>query len=163
MVIALSAGCMSGRQEATASDIVEPTAEETAERELPDVQPPPSVVQQPGARTVRRLTDDDAALFAMNDATISPDGDASLSAILDEIAATGTVEVHGYTDGVDDAATNLALSQRRAEAVRAWLEAHGIAPDRLTAIGHGEQGATDEVDDPFSRRVELVYDTEVPA
>ena len=46
--------------------------------------------------------------------------------------------VSGYTDNVGNAASNLKLSQERAEAVKSDLIAKGIAADRLTARGFGE-------------------------
>lgn len=54
------------------------------------------------------------------------------------------VEIQGHTDntGNRDAAKrpaeNLTLSQNRANAVKAYLESHGIAGERLTAVGYGE-------------------------
>ncbi len=47
------------------------------------------------------------------------------------------VEVQGHTDDRGSAATNLALSQRRADAVRLYLVEHGIASARLVARGYG--------------------------
>ena len=49
------------------------------------------------------------------------------------------VEIGGYTDNTGAAAYNKALSQRRADAVRDILiNKYGIAADRLTATGFGE-------------------------
>jgi OOP family OmpA-OmpF porin len=48
------------------------------------------------------------------------------------------VEISGHTDDVGSAANNQLLSQRRAESVRMWLIGKGIAPDRLIAVGYGE-------------------------
>lgn len=48
------------------------------------------------------------------------------------------VEIGGHTDTGGDAAMNMNLSQRRAEAVRAYLVDKGIAGDRLIAKGYGE-------------------------
>jgi outer membrane protein OmpA-like peptidoglycan-associated protein len=47
------------------------------------------------------------------------------------------VRVEGHTDSVGGEAPNLRLSQRRADSVRAYLVAKGIAPDRLEALGYG--------------------------
>lgn len=48
------------------------------------------------------------------------------------------VEVAGHTDSTYSAAFNLELSQRRAEAVRAYLAKKGVLAERLTARGYGE-------------------------
>jgi OOP family OmpA-OmpF porin len=62
---------------------------------------------------------------------------------LDRIAALlagargTTVEIRGYTDSIGAAAVNLRVSQRRAEAVRAYLVSRGIAASRLSARGFG--------------------------
>lgn len=48
-----------------------------------------------------------------------------------------SVEIEGHTDDRGGAEHNLTLSQRRAEAVRTWLIAHGVAAIRLTARGYG--------------------------
>jgi OOP family OmpA-OmpF porin len=48
------------------------------------------------------------------------------------------VEIGGHTDDAGDAADNLDLSQRRAEAVRAYLVAQGVPAERLVARGYGE-------------------------
>lgn len=51
---------------------------------------------------------------------------------------SASVVVEGHTDNVGDAEANLALSQKRAEAVVAHLVAAGVAPDRLRAVGWGD-------------------------
>ena len=48
------------------------------------------------------------------------------------------VEIQGHTDHLGKAAYNLDLSQRRAQAVKTYLESKGIAPSRLEAKGYGE-------------------------
>ena len=78
--------------------------------------------------------------FDLGRATIRP-----VSApVLDEIAkllastpALAHVRVEGHTDDRGKAASNQKLSQQRAEAVVAWLVAHGIDASRLEAQGLG--------------------------
>lgn len=48
------------------------------------------------------------------------------------------IEVGGHTDDVGDDASNLSLSQRRAEAVKAYLVKNGVAETRVQAKGYGE-------------------------
>jgi OmpA-OmpF porin, OOP family len=47
------------------------------------------------------------------------------------------VTINGYTDSLAVPGGNLELSWKRANAVLLWLVAHGVAPNRLQAIGHG--------------------------
>lgn len=50
-----------------------------------------------------------------------------------------TIELAAHCDYRGNDLYNLNLSQRRAESVVKYLTEHGIAPDRLTAVGYGEQ------------------------
>ena len=89
-------------------------------------------------------------LFALNDSVVnfasdSADVPESMAPFLKTAAAdlkqlkTGHVlEIAGYTDNTGDAALNLALSQKRAEAVREALIKYGADPDMLVAKGYGE-------------------------
>jgi outer membrane protein OmpA-like peptidoglycan-associated protein len=47
------------------------------------------------------------------------------------------LEVGGHTDNVGKAELNKELSQKRADAVKAYMVKKGIADDRLTAVGYG--------------------------
>ena len=47
------------------------------------------------------------------------------------------VEIAVHTDSQGDAANNLSLSQKRAEAIVNWLHNQGISPERLIAKGFG--------------------------
>ena len=47
------------------------------------------------------------------------------------------LEISGHTDDAGDRAKNTALSQARAEAVKAYLVSKGVAADRLEAKGYG--------------------------
>lgn len=48
------------------------------------------------------------------------------------------LEVQGHTDSQGSAANNMALSEKRANAVRDYLVENGIPADQLTAHGYGE-------------------------
>jgi OOP family OmpA-OmpF porin len=49
------------------------------------------------------------------------------------------VEIAGYTDNVGNVRTNARLSQRRADAVSAWLVRKGIPATRMTTVGMGNR------------------------
>jgi len=51
------------------------------------------------------------------------------------------ITVEGYTDAQGTAASNLVLSQARAEAVRRYLIQRGVDEDRIRATGMGEENA----------------------
>jgi OmpA-OmpF porin, OOP family len=78
--------------------------------------------------------------FEFNKAVIKP---GISYKILDEIVsvlADNTkinIEVQGHTDNAGTDAYNMKLSQSRADAVRAYLVAHGIETSRLTSVGYG--------------------------
>jgi outer membrane protein OmpA-like peptidoglycan-associated protein len=81
----------------------------------------------------------DAIQFADNSSLLQP----SATQFLDVLAAVlranppVTVDIRGYTDGVDDAGAKLTLSQHRVDAVAAYLTAQGVAAERLVARGFG--------------------------
>ncbi|MEO0815568.1 MAG: OmpA family protein, partial [Myxococcota bacterium] len=50
-----------------------------------------------------------------------------------------SLRIEGHTDDRGAASFNKQLSQQRADAVRIYLEEQGIGPERLEAIGFGEE------------------------
>ena len=71
---------------------------------------------------------------------------------------SGTVQIDGHTDSVGGDAENLALSTRRADAVKQWLSTDGDVPaDRIRTRGYGEtapvvlNAGADGTDDPAGR------------
>ncbi len=89
-------------------------------------------------------------LFALNDSVFSFASDSAevpeamapflktAAADLKQLKAGHVLEIAGYTDNTGDAALNLALSQKRADAVREALIKYGVDPDMLVAKGYGE-------------------------
>lgn len=77
--------------------------------------------------------------------------------ILDNVAAimkanpTYLLSIKGHTDNQGDDAKNMALSQKRAEAVKAYLIKKGIDASRLTPQGYGETMPKATNDTPAGR------------
>ncbi len=100
-------------------------------------------------------------LFDFDKADLKPAAEEQLNHLLTVVNSkpNAAVAIEGHTDVRGDAAYNQALSQKRAEAVRAWLIAHGTSGDRLTATGAGEsrpvRTGNTEADHQANRRVEI--------
>lgn len=79
-------------------------------------------------------------LFDVNSAAIRPESYGSLKDIADVLTENGSVKVKivGHTDSDGDAALNLTLSKKRAEAVKdALVKTFGIDASRITTDGQG--------------------------
>jgi len=68
----------------------------------------------------------------------------------------------GYTDSTGSASYNKQLSERRADSVRAYLRNRGVIPQRLSAIGMGEErpraSNTTAAGRALNRRVEIIIE-----
>jgi outer membrane protein OmpA-like peptidoglycan-associated protein len=78
--------------------------------------------------------------FQSASAVLDPASNETLAALAQMLArhADWTVTIEGHTDSIGTNASNLALSERRANAVRGRLASQGVAPARLKAIGYGQ-------------------------
>jgi len=101
-------------------------------------------VERGGGLARRLATQGRAVLYGIyfdsDSATIKPESQGTLDELLAVLNAEPALrlQVGGHTDATNTDAYNLQLSQRRAEAVVAWLTAHGVAPGRLTSKGFGK-------------------------
>jgi|GEM_PF-1525044 len=106
-------------------------------------------------------------LFSYDDATLSADAVVVLQGLAPKLEGATALEITGHTDSRGDEAYNIALGQRRAEAVRTWLvENSALTADIVTARGVGEAEPAaanlteDGSDNPqgraLNRRVELI-------
>lgn len=101
--------------------------------------------------------------FAFDEAILVPESRDVLDRVARELLEPQwrdvRFEVAGHTSSVATAEYNMALSQRRAEAVRAYFVSRGIADDRMVARGYGETQPiypnSREGDAWQNRRVEL--------
>lgn len=81
--------------------------------------------------------------FASGSATLSPQAERALAPVAQALAspalASFRFRIEGHTDTTGDAASNQALSERRAAAVRDFLvQRYGVSPNRLEVVGLGE-------------------------
>jgi len=105
----------------------------------PPPPPPPAPVAKPAQPA------EEMVLKGVNFETASAKLLPSSEKILDGVATTinqchcSKVDIRGYTDSVGKPDYNQKLSERRALAVKTYLEAHGVAPGVLTAQGFGPE------------------------
>jgi outer membrane protein OmpA-like peptidoglycan-associated protein len=106
--------------------------------------------------------------FAFDDATVRPEDQAALDRFVDiaqKYYNGSKITIEGFADPAGSPRYNMALSQRRAEAVRSYLTEKGMMQEHLAVVGYGEarqvvQGA--ERDDPGAeknRRVVFVIES----
>lgn len=99
-----------------------------------------------------------SGLFAFDKATvndITAEGRASLDRIAEELKAAPDIrdiEVQAHTDLMGTPQYNFALSQARADAVRAYLERAGVQPGLIRAIGMGERHPVKTCDQRLARQ-----------
>jgi peptidoglycan-associated lipoprotein len=106
--------------------------------------------------------------FAFDDANVRPEDQAALdrfSMVAQKYYPGSKITVEGFADPAGTTRYNVALSKRRAEAVRSYLVSKGMTDENLMTVGYGEarqvvRGA--ERDDPGAeqnRRVVFVIET----
>ena len=101
--------------------------------------------------------------FDFDSATMGSDGRALLDAQAECINRLGgPVRIEGHCDERGTTEYNLALGQRRADAIRAYLQGRGVPPSRLRTISYGEEkpasSGSGESAWAANRRVEIVVE-----
>ena len=100
--------------------------------------------------------------FDVGKATIKPESMGEINRIVQLMNENPTLKfsVEGHTDSTGNAASNQTLSEQRSQAIVAKLVELGIAQDRLTAVGKGQNSpiADNTTDEgrAKNRRVEFV-------
>jgi outer membrane protein OmpA-like peptidoglycan-associated protein len=92
-------------------------------------------------------------LFDFDKSVLKPEG----RAVADEVVASmkahaqDTLVLEGHTDNVGSDAYNMALGQRRADAVKSYMAEQGVAPERMEAKSFGESQPAVPNDSPGNR------------
>jgi outer membrane protein OmpA-like peptidoglycan-associated protein len=94
-----------------------------------------------GAQGMQMTLDDIA--FAPGRAALRPEAKASLGKLVAFVGKDPNkpIRIEGHTDSRGNANANQLLSQRRADSVRDALIAAGVAANRMTSVGLGEDNA----------------------
>ncbi len=100
--------------------------------------------------------------FAFDSSELSPEAQGILNEAARIINEHPDMRVRllGWTDSIGTDAYNMKLSQRRADAVKAYLAAQGVAPSRMVAEGMGKSFRYDNATEEgryMNRRTELVF------
>lgn len=100
--------------------------------------------------------------FDFDQSVIKPEARAALEAHAQKISSTNaSVVLEGHADERGTREYNLALGERRAEAVARYLTALGVSSAKIESVSYGEERpasmAHDEAGWSLNRRVELRY------
>ena len=127
-------------------------APRAVEQPKPQAQPeapkpkPPSVVNLSATQ-----------LFAFDKATLSEEArevlDQQVVAKIKGLGSVRYINVNGHTDRMGSAQYNQRLSEKRAEAVRAYLAAKGVDQDKLETFGFGKTMPVQSCTGRMSREV----------
>lgn len=112
------------------------------------------------------LLNDRLVFFDLDKSVIKTQFRATLNAHADYLSQNRNARVllQGHADERGSTEYNLALGQRRADAVREYMIAGGVFADQIEAVSYGEERprvvGSDESAWSQNRRVEIVYDDE---
>jgi outer membrane protein OmpA-like peptidoglycan-associated protein len=126
-----------------------------------------AAVKQEGRGMVITLSGE--VLFASGESALLPGAMVKLNEVADALTKSNPeskIVVEGHTDSQGKAAFNQELSFKRAQSVRDYLAAHGIASDRISAQGLGSTRPIATNGNPEgranNRRVEIIVQPAAP-
>ncbi|MYM37066.1 OmpA family protein [Duganella sp. FT50W] len=127
-----------------------PVAEPPPPPPAPPAPPPP-----PPAR-FEKVTMSATELFGFDSAKLNPNQPKldEIANVLNANQSINDVTISGYADRLGNDKYNQKLSERRANSVKDYLVAKGVAANRLTAVGKGESNPVVECHD--KKRADLI-------
>jgi len=90
------------------------------------------------------LFDTESSAVSSEDGSRIDQALAQYKSLPDDIEAQTRIEIVGHTDNTGSEAYNQALSERRANAVKAWVVSQGVNPAQITTVGKGESEPVDD-------------------
>jgi peptidoglycan-associated lipoprotein len=156
LVVALAIGCAK-KQPATAAGQPAPPATTPTQPSTPPPPPPRTAERVEEAVPVPSINEDNIsnrsledlnrdspfkpAFFALDSEDLDDAGRAVVAANADIMKKypTWVVTIEGHCDERGTAEYNLALGERRAVAVKTYMVALGISPDRLRTVSYGKE------------------------
>ena len=94
---------------------------------------------------------DDSVKFPVDSSKLSPEAQQRLSDFADKLKTDNRnvyLEIQGHTDAKGPDAVNSRLGEERAEAVRLFMNQHGVPLNRMATISYGKAGSGGQQQDP---------------
>lgn len=85
---------------------------------------------------------DDSVKFPVDSAKLSPEADQRLTEFAEKLKTDNRnvyLEIQGHTDSRGPVSLNQRLGEERAEAVRIFMNKHGVPLNRMSTISYGKQ------------------------
>lgn len=85
---------------------------------------------------------DDSVKFPVDSAKLSPEAEERLTAFADKLKTDNRnvyLEIQGHTDSRGQPTINQRLGEERAEAVRLFMNQHGVPLNRMATISYGKK------------------------
>ncbi|HSN18480.1 MAG TPA: peptidoglycan-associated lipoprotein Pal [Gammaproteobacteria bacterium] len=160
VVAAFAAGCSKNVKPTTTAPTTAPTPATTAPAQpaAPTTAPTVSPLDDPNSPLAQRIV-----YFDFDKSDIKPDFLDTLTAHAKYLVANPSqkIRIEGYTDERGTVEYNIALGDRRAQAVRRFMLFQGVNADQITTVSYGEAHPADAGHDETAwaknRRAVIVY------
>jgi len=135
------AGCDPMPRRVAVAPAPEPEPAPAAAAPAEPVAPPQQLAEPAPAPMPEKLSLSTDALFNFDKADLRPDAKSELDTLLERMRASNVDEINlvGHTDAIGTDAYNQKLSERRADAVKAYLVSQGMPAEKIHTEGRGER------------------------